>query len=97
MMITVDLIKQIYPDPMVAPKNSDDLVNGYCVGGAVCMMVNIDTPFPGAYVLANALRSLNGKLPMDVAYTYADSIIISNDLGAFDAAWEIVEKMLIYV
>ena len=96
-MITVDLIKQIYPDPRVAPKHGDDLVNGYCVGGAVCMMANIDSPFPGTYILAKALCDLNGKLPHSVAYTYADSILTSNDLGAFDAAWEIVKKTLTYL
>ena len=95
-MITVDLIKQIYPGPIVAPIHGDDLSNGYCVGGAVCMMANIDNPFPGVERLADALCNLNNRLPWSIARLHADCIITSNDLGAFDTAWKTVEKMLTY-
>lgn len=96
-MITVDLIKQIYPDPRIAPKHGDDLVNGYCVGGAVCMMANMDNPFPGVEKLADALCKLNNRLPSSIARLQAECIILSNDVGAFDTAWKTVEKMLTYV
>ena len=96
-MITVELIKQIYPHPTVVPKDNDGLVNGYCVGGAVCMMANVAIPFPATDELADVLRTLNTNLTPLVARRYATKIILKNDLGAFPSAWKVVAEALTYL
>lgn len=96
-MISVEELKKAYPSP-TTPGCSRD---GYCVGGALCRSLGIDSNFPGSTRLGNAIIKATGRdleslmyYLRDGAYDRADIIIGLNDAGKFDEAWDALEKAL---
>ena len=68
----------------------------YCVGGAFIRYHGrpYGPGFPGPSMLAVALRYVNPNLNDYQSVEFAARIIGSNDRGAFDEAWQVVEEAL---
>jgi hypothetical protein len=90
-MIT-EKIMQKYPKPVrftMLHANQDE----YCIGGAICLYFNRNTPFPMSFQLATQLRNLNREIPQEIAELRAERIIKYNDLGKFEDAWCVVKDV----
>ena len=82
-------IKKEYPNP-ISVKKIKNLEYDYCVGGAVCMFMKIDSNFPGSLLLAKALRDFNLDLSEELSIHFAREIIYWNDKEDFEMVWKIV-------
>lgn len=103
-MITVNMIREKYPNPK-SLESEEDLYSGrYCVGGAcvkvaveeglMCGLLDSTQFFPGVDELADALCAMNPSLPEDVGGYYATVIIDHNDSKEFEHAWYVVKAAL---
>lgn len=93
--MTIGEIRALYPHPVDSTMYSGDC---YCVGGAICRAAYGDSKyyFPHGGAIAGALRLLNPHLGFFQAYGFAGRIIIYNDRGNFDGAWDAAKQALEY-
>lgn len=105
--LTIDAIKAKYPDPVVSFPNckSPAHTECYCVGGAFYQyLVRQRSPglkmvpglmrFPTAGELAHALMEAESGLSIELAEEYALAIVMENDAGRFDAAWNVLDRAI---
>lgn len=98
-MALIDDIKAKYPSPQAARDDTipaTSISSGYCVGGALCLSVNVDNRFPRTVTLEYALRLLNPRLSTLPSERYATLIIENNDNGKFEEAWQVAQQALEY-
>jgi hypothetical protein len=84
MTITVEEIRERYPNPRKNPTSS----NGYCVGYALCRYLK--RPLS----IFEALMWANPGLSERKAKEFHRHIVETNDAGDFDAAWAWLGKGL---
>lgn len=101
----VQNLRKEYPNPSMCDgvvDEPDTVVAEYCVGGAFCLKLctkpaeccKWKVRLPNSLTIASALMSRNAELPTYEASRAADLIIIDNDMGRFDAAWQGLEAAL---
>lgn len=92
--ITAADIRLKYPNPTTCPEDGTG-AEGYCVGGALCMAVGVNTGgFPYPEKIAEALRCARPSMPRHVARDAASRILIANDKGRFEDAWKLLDAAL---
>lgn len=93
--MTIEEIRALYPHPVNSTMYSGDC---YCVGGAICRAAYGDSKyyFPYVYTIARALSKLSPRLEFHRASNFAKSIIIHNEYGNFDRAWDAAREALEY-
>jgi len=101
-LLTVEKVKEKYHSPIPF---RDRFLYGmractYCVGGALMKylrdinLISSSENFPLPTSLIMALSSIR---PLKYSYTYNEltyALIMANDTGDFDKAWEYVDKIL---
>lgn len=99
MGIRVEDIKAKYPSPVRYGS-----VGGYCVGGALGLYLMREhgllhgwaQGFPTLTALTGYLKVANPLLDEELAARYGGGILRENDLGTFEAAWELLRQALVY-
>jgi hypothetical protein len=93
-------IQADYPTPCTTA-DDDGVSWQYCVGGALCLAHGFLTDsagnrmhFPEETELAAVFERLNPALDGISAYHFAQQLIIANDTGDFERAWDIAETAL---
>ena len=105
-MIHVNDVRSQYPEPV----SEDDVSDGYCVGGALCLYMDFTSRhidnnikgsgqmnFPTEKQLQAALLKVNRDLSMEQASDYAEGIITLNDAERIEDAWSKLSEALSYV
>ena len=98
----INLIREAYPNPMVAPDNDTGDPACYCVGGALAMFYDIHwleykhKRFPNAEDLGEVLSYVNPHLTQHTALLYARLITRANDNHSFWFAWNMAEEAIDY-
>jgi hypothetical protein len=107
-MITLQEIRTQYPHPVsyrdVWPDTAKGPETHYCVGGALCSYLGHKglAPktyygFPQAYKIRQALMIANPRLTLAIADTYANGLMVTNDISRdFEAAWNLLETALTF-
>jgi hypothetical protein len=96
-MTKMENIRKSWPKPVRmndAARDRNFHFPNYCVGGAICRYIGMPTydNFPKILEIAEALKYINPRLPDKDAYNLANSIVMFNDQGDFEGAWEVVKK-----
>lgn len=100
--MTLHEIQVLYPSPRRVTGEHPLTDPGYCVGGALCLMLSApDTQtfaarFPSPSELGFALRHCNPQLTWRQGRNYANKIIDANDAEDFRKAWKILGRALTY-
>jgi len=90
--MTIQEIREKYPDPIEARKGS--LSKGqYCVGGAYLLANNIDNDFPSKFSFVEELEKLEG-IKQDKSIELVEEMMKFNDRGEFEEAWELLERVV---
>ena len=93
-MTTINKIKERFNNPISADYRSRGEDNEeYCVGGALCLHIGINEPFPETEVLAKYLLLKFKGMSWKRARQYAKRIIRHNDREAFSTAWGVLEEV----
>jgi hypothetical protein len=98
----IQLIKDAYPHPQIAPDNDTGDPQCYCVGGALALFFDIDwlegksRRFPCNEDLAEVLALVNPALTEHERLLYARIITRCNDKGDFYYAWRMAEEALVW-
>jgi hypothetical protein len=93
----IDDIKREFPWPRSYIKSQG--LEGYCVGGAVCIFTGQGTnPYPRSSVISAALAKLNSHLAdwPGVAHTFGWLITNYSDDEKFDEAWRVAGEALVW-
>jgi hypothetical protein len=98
-------LKTQYPHPIPATRPEMQRDPGcYCIGGALLAFAgHLDMTtlpweerFPGEGMIAETLERLNQRLDDIQADRIATELITYNDMGAFRAAWYLLEQALVW-
>jgi hypothetical protein len=90
-------IREKYPYPSRLPHGDESWGDeSYCVGGALCQFVGNGIEFPTVSMLANVLCAVNKNLSDEKGGEYAFKIIMENQAGNFDSAWDVLGDALSY-
>lgn len=93
-MTTYKEIKERFNHPRPAEERSDvDTPGEYCVGGAFCLHIGVDDPFPDEETLAKNLFLFFDMNSWQEARTYASGIIKANDDSLMDDAWDLLDAL----
>src|SRR5437879_3327606 len=96
MSVTMEEIRAKWPNAIPSVIAQENLLDPYCVGGAVCRFTDglMDFRFPTDGSLAERLRVLNRSLSLQDALCGAINITSLNDAGNMDEAWAEVDRLL---
>lgn len=92
MQATYEQIRERYPNPSCRDDGCTP-PKAYCVGGALCLAVQVRSRFPFHGVLRDTLIYKYGLEPA-LANQYAYDIVKSNDAGLFEVAWGLAKCAL---
>lgn len=85
-------IRKNYPKPTHFNPYSDHL-QGYCVGGALCLQLGQhEANFPAYIDVVDALEKMG--LGCGDSENFAERILYENDTSHFERAWKILGKAL---
>ncbi len=91
---SVDEVRARYPNPEQYDGGDSGASNDYCVGGALCMMLEYTySSFPGNRLLADVLQG-HYNIDFATAMELATHITESNDAGHFEEAWLWLDKAI---
>lgn len=93
--ITVEEIREQYPDPINSTVYFSGITKGYCVGGALCLALGYrNQKFPFWPYLGRKLQEANPRISLLRSWWYALRIIHHNEKERFEKAWTLLDTAL---
>ena len=100
--ISVTALRRKYPRPRKALEGTPGVKGEYCVGGALCQEIGMDSTFnfPATSWVFEALKKANPRLSglpdkqYSEVYGKAIKLTHANDHGDFKTAWKILGELL---